>query len=159
MGLNVLHGLHLLAEGPAGGLEGHQLVVLAGETGQVILQLLHADGGKEGEGVRSSSRKTSITAEAVVPKSMKSRNFFKDEAVGSALFLGMCGGCCAYFERELHHGQHVDTGRLPVSGDNFSDLLRLQTAHCVELVSGEAHFGSKDLSERCTQSRKTAKPF
>lgn len=43
MGLNVLHGLHLLAEGPAGGLEGHQLVVLAGETGQVILQLLQTE--------------------------------------------------------------------------------------------------------------------
>lgn len=47
MGLNVLHGLHLLAEGPAGGLEGHQLVVLAGEAGQVILQLLHTDGKEE----------------------------------------------------------------------------------------------------------------
>lgn len=39
--LNVLHRFHLLAEGPTSGLEGHQLIVLAGETGQVILQLLH----------------------------------------------------------------------------------------------------------------------
>lgn len=47
MGLYVLHRLHLLAEGPARGLEGHQLVVLAGETCQVILQLLHTNGVKE----------------------------------------------------------------------------------------------------------------
>lgn len=66
---------------------------------------------------------------------------------------------CTYFECELHHGQHMDTSCLPVSGDKFSDLLRLQTAHRVEFVSGEAHFGSKDLSQRCTQSRKTAEPF
>lgn len=66
---------------------------------------------------------------------------------------------CTYFECELHHGQHVDTSRLPVSGDKFSDLLRLQTAHCVEFVSGQAHFGPKDLGQRCTQSRKTAEPF
>lgn len=46
--LNVLHRLHLLAESPAGGLEGHQLIVLAGETRQVILQLLHT-GQKERE--------------------------------------------------------------------------------------------------------------
>lgn len=90
---------------------------------------------------------------------MKSCNYFKDYTVECAPFMGMCGRCCTYFECDLHHGQHVDTGRLPVSGDEFSDLLRLQTAHCVEFVSGEAHFGSKDLSERCTQSRKTAKPF
>lgn len=95
----------------------------------------------------------------MVPKSMKSRNHFKDSAVECASFMGMRGRCCTYFECDLHHGQHVDTGRLPVSGDKFSDLRRLQTAHCVEFVSGEANFGSKDLSERCTQSRKTAKPF
>lgn len=35
--LNVLNRFHLLAEGPTSGLEGNQLIVLAGETGQVIL--------------------------------------------------------------------------------------------------------------------------
>lgn len=46
--LNVLNRFHLLAEGPTSGLEGNQLIVLAGETGQVILQLLHTTDQRRG---------------------------------------------------------------------------------------------------------------
>lgn len=58
-----------------------------------------------------------------------------------------------YFEGELHHGQHMDLGFLPVSGYTLSDLLRLQTAHGVVLVSGEAYFRPQDLCQSCERSR------
>lgn len=61
--------------------------------------------------------------------------------------------CCTYFEGELHHGQHMDLGCLPVGGYTLSDLLRLQTTHGVVLISREAYFRPQDLCQCCERSR------
>ena len=40
VGLDVLHHIHLLAEGPSGGLEGYKLVILPRKPAQVSLEVL-----------------------------------------------------------------------------------------------------------------------
>lgn len=60
--------------------------------------------------------------------------------------------CFTYSKGELHHGQNVDPGCLPICGYTLFDLLRLQTAHDVVFVSGQAHFRPQNICEGCEES-------
>lgn len=58
-----------------------------------------------------------------------------------------------YSKGELHHRQDMELGCLPICGYTLFDLLRLQTAHGVVFVPGEAHLRPQNLCEGCEETR------